>query len=487
MLCNFPPFLFAISLGKNVCASCGAGLKSSSKFFPFCGQKVANDTSTSETDKGATKCLSLQKYAAKKSEERSTHFRSSGSKRRGQKKREEDPFALINIGVMRFVGPDVTAPIRGKTLPLKVRKDCGYAEVFIEALVKRQAHDQAFVSRTSWKLVYPDGQLAMNLPDQQEEEFTLRDYEEDLGKPYNRITLYLCPEEPEDEFMLDSETETEPDTQGVRKKIRSEECRTTPDHQLPFQQSTGSASSVSVPHTYAHSVTCDDGPRSTSDADLLYASLIPGTLLYSSDSEGENVPVAVDDPQVFQIKTSWSLQEILEQLALKINEDKISKFNISRSHLWEGALRGLRRKSFSPDNKVSVKFTDDSGTSEGAIDLGGPKREFFTLVLDWIVNSQLFCGPEKSKFLSCNANYLGNDYFFYAGEFIAMSIVHGGPGPRCFGLPLYDALTKGVTQANVCLENVYDFDLRNSLQAIKNTTSVQEAQKLISDHNLETV
>ena len=60
---------------------------------------------------------------------------------------------------MRFVGPDVTTPIRGKTLPLKVRKDCGYAEVFTEALVKRQAHDQAFDSRTSWKLVYPDGQL----------------------------------------------------------------------------------------------------------------------------------------------------------------------------------------------------------------------------------------------------------------------------------------------------------------------------------------
>ena len=64
-----------------------------------------------------------------------------------------------------------------------------------------------------------------------------------------------------------------------------------------------------------HSVTCNDGPTSTSDVDLLYASMIPVTLLYSSDSEGENVPVAVDDPQVFQTKTSWSLQEMLEQLA----------------------------------------------------------------------------------------------------------------------------------------------------------------------------
>ena len=54
-----------------------------------------------------------------------------------------------------------------------------------------------------------------------------------------------------------------------------------------FFYSTGNASSVSVPDIYAHSVACDDGPSSTSDADLLYASLIPDTLLYSSDSEGK--------------------------------------------------------------------------------------------------------------------------------------------------------------------------------------------------------
>ena len=117
-------------------------------------------------------------------------------------------------------------------------------------------------------------------------------------------------------------------------------------------------------------------------------------------------------------------------MACAINEDKIFKFNISRSHLWEGALRGHKRKSFSPESKVSVKFTDDSGTPEGAVDLGGPKREFFTLVMEWMMNSQLFCGTEKNKYLSCNSNYLGGDFYFYAGELIAMSVVHGGPGPK---------------------------------------------------------
>ena len=78
-------------------------------------QKAESDSSVSETDKGAAKYSSFKNYAAQESEVRSTHFRSSGSKRRGQKKKEADPFVLINTGLMQFIGPDVTTPIRGKT------------------------------------------------------------------------------------------------------------------------------------------------------------------------------------------------------------------------------------------------------------------------------------------------------------------------------------------------------------------------------------
>ena len=113
------------------CANCGTGLKSFSKFCHSCGQKVElNTVGASETDKGATKCLSFKNYAAKKSDERSTHFRSSGSKKKGQKSKDEDPFTLINVGLMQYISPDVATPIRGKTLPLKVRKDCEYVELF---------------------------------------------------------------------------------------------------------------------------------------------------------------------------------------------------------------------------------------------------------------------------------------------------------------------------------------------------------------------
>ena len=68
-----------------------------------------------------------------------------------------------------------------------------------------------------------------------------------------------------------------------------------------------------------------------------------------------------------------------------------------------------------------------------------------------------------------------------------MSVVHGGPRPKCFGLPLYDALTKGVMQTTVNLEDVYDVELRNSLQLLKDAKTVQEVQNLTSEDNLENV
>lgn len=49
-------------------------------------------------------------------------------------------------------------------------------------------------------------------------------------------------------------------------------------------------------------------------------------------------------------------------------------------------LRGLKRKGFSPYNKISVCFTNCSGQSEGAINKGGPTREMFRLLMDHIKN-----------------------------------------------------------------------------------------------------
>ena len=45
--------------------------------------------------------------------------------------------------------------------------------------------------------------------------------------------------------------------------------------------------------------------------------------------------------------------------------------------MWEGTVRGLKTKSFSPHNKISVQFCNDVGNSEGAVDMGEPPKESF--------------------------------------------------------------------------------------------------------------
>ncbi len=46
---------------------------------------------------------------------------------------------------------------------------------------------------------------------------------------------------------------------------------------------------------------------------------------------------------------------------------------------------------------------DDLGTSEGAIDSGGPRREFLTLLIEHLKQGALFVDPDEAKFLNFNS------------------------------------------------------------------------------------
>ena len=221
---------------------------------------------------------------------------------------------------------------------------------------------------------------------------------------------------------------------------------------------------------------------------MLYASWLfeeanPSVVSSTSESEGKEITENLTSP----CGTKVDLSVILGQLASSINLEKICKFNISRSNVWEGAIRGLSRKSFSPENKISVKFCDDLGTAEGAVDQGGPKREFFTLALESIMNSQIFCGSENNKFLSCNASCQTNDYYFFAGEIIAMSLVHGGPGFRCLAPAVYDCIIRDTRSVSVDVNDVYDFQLKTSLVKMTNCKCLDEGKSLVNDPAVETI
>ena len=214
-----------------------------------------------------------------------------------------------------------------------------------------------------------------------------------------------------------------------------------------------------------------------------------GALLESSDFEAtddvedlmeENKTVGTEEASSSQV---GDVKEILESLASVIDESSISKFNISRNHLWESAKRGFNRKTFSPAKKMSVKFTDDLGASEGAVDLGGPRRELLTLLLQYLRNSSIFVGEEASKSLTSLAHHIAEDDYFLAGRVIAMSLVHGAAAPKFFSPVLYEALFKDSRHIHVSIDTVPDRGVKEVLKKLHDAADVDAANKVLDEND----
>jgi hypothetical protein len=97
------------------------------------------------------------------------------------------------------------------------------------------------------------------------------------------------------------------------------------------------------------------------------------------------------------------MKDILTGLGNKIKKSEVTRFNINRRNVWDGASRGFKRASFSAENTVLVKFTDDDGTMEEAVDQGGPRREFLRLLMECLSRSSMFEGPNTSRVLALNS------------------------------------------------------------------------------------
>lgn len=96
------------------------------------------------------------------------------------------------------------------------------------------------------------------------------------------------------------------------------------------------------------------------------------------------------------------MKEILKPLENSLSREVV-RYNITRRNVWDGTVRAMSRPNFSPTKQMDIKFTDNEGISEGAVDLGGPKREFLRLVLEYVRDhSGMFEGPQGKKVLACS-------------------------------------------------------------------------------------
>uniref|UniRef100_A0AAY5L189 HECT domain-containing protein n=3 Tax=Esox lucius TaxID=8010 RepID=A0AAY5L189_ESOLU len=129
-----------------------------------------------------------------------------------------------------------------------------------------------------------------------------------------------------------------------------------------------------------------------------------------------------------------------------------------------------------------VKFTDDTGVLEEGIDTGGPRREFLTLLMKHLKDQPIFDGPEGHRFLVYNANAVREDENYLAGKMIAVSVVHGGPGPHFLSEDLVHYLA-GQPSFKATNNLITDEEIGKALQEIENAASLDALRECIMRHS----
>lgn len=97
--------------------------------------------------------------------------------------------------------------------------------------------------------------------------------------------------------------------------------------------------------------------------------------------------------------------DLLRSLRCKIRDTPITanQINAVRGEELDCAMRAFSRRHFDPESKIDVVFMDAEGVGEGAVDEGGPTREFCTLLMRQLQSHNIFEGPEESRTLALDS------------------------------------------------------------------------------------
>ncbi|KAF3856847.1 hypothetical protein F7725_017570 [Dissostichus mawsoni] len=384
-------------------------------------------------------------YRSSKSKEKQSF--NCGKVRLKQERRQ----VQINIGMMSPQGVDLK-PRRGKTLPLFTDPEIA-APVLLERAVQKMRAFNKDMDEGPYILLYPDCSEVVNVPGS-EKPFTLAEYKKDLGKAYARITLFIC---------LEKHFRGGDDTSDSDSEIVITSRSTAKFNQADTVIVISDTEDMGPPKTNTNKTTC------YSTYTDLYAPCV--------EEEDEEL-VAVHMTEEMNV----TLPAIIANLSQPIDHGRVSRFNISRANVWDGAVRGFKRTSYSENCDMLVKFTDDAGVFEEGIDSGGPRRELLSLLRKNLKDRPIFDGPDGHRFLVYNANAVREDEYYLAGKMIAVSVVHGGPGPHFLSEDLVRYLA-GQPSFKATVNLITDEEVGKALEEIENAASVDALREMTMRHS----
>ncbi|XP_032368074.1 uncharacterized protein LOC116687080 [Etheostoma spectabile] len=378
------------------CPFCGKHMNTLTRFCFTCGRcleflKDADQTETLETQASSRQpdsvnqtehpCPSYKQfmeYRSSKSKERQAF--NYGPKRRNRPKERKN--VQINVGLMVPHGTDGTdlKPLRGKTLPEFTDPEVAAPDLLKQAVQKMRTFNKD-MHEGPYVLLYPDCSEVVHVPGS-ERPFKLAEYKKEIGKAYSRITFFICLEKHykgvDDTSDSDSEivitTRSRAEFNQADTLVFEPKNRSTPKHKLEDERQAPGHSTIQPGQIVISDAEDLDQPETNPEKNSCYSKY---TDLFSPNVEPEDEePVAVNVKNIQHTameETDISLPDIVANLSLPIDHKKVSRFNISRANVWDGAVRGFKRTTYSETCDMLVKFTDDTGVLEEGIDTGGPR------------------------------------------------------------------------------------------------------------------
>uniref|UniRef100_A0A8C1B7G6 HECT domain-containing protein n=1 Tax=Cyprinus carpio carpio TaxID=630221 RepID=A0A8C1B7G6_CYPCA len=208
---------------------------------------------------------------------------------------------------------------------------------------------------------------------------------------------------------------------------------------------------------------------------------------FNSPNPESNIDEWPEEDLIGQIDSSVNTKqraiEILTELTNKINlEDRHTSnmINACRDDIYGSAKRAFTRRLFDPYKPLGVVFMDLGNNAEGAVDDGGPTREFCCLLMKDIQNRCLFEGPDHSKLLALDSHAISKGDYKLLGKMISICLIHGGVAPHFFAPRLF-SLVVGEATEDVDLTEIVDEVFRSQLQKIQDAITIEETREALEE------
>ena len=279
-----------------------------------------------------------------------------------------------------------------------------------------------------------DGRKALFLPGSNKESFTLGRYQEEVGKDFKRITLFLCPELDyqisEGNFHENDLSDFENDgTDSPNKRRKWEidltcefDCQTNSKHDcLDNDQELEQSLQVEADHPPQQDQKPGHGP---SERDLERHQQLEQDQQFASDLQriydAEDIIVPKDDNSSMISDSSSVVTFLGKQVDQSSQLFVVMRRGAPLNRVLSIWSREVKKNSTSVKQTVRVHFSGEEGIDSGAL-----AKEFFTMTLPKI-GSVIFPNgqPVDSTFNVHNGNFKA------CGEIVAASIAQGGPAPR---------------------------------------------------------